>query len=78
MSLAKDFDMMSEKVIDQNMCTSHCPCYVAEVGTPNDKTHLATARYYTVSEPYLNLRGRTWNSSTKGDTDYIPFTWTND
>lgn len=78
--LAHEFDELSEKVIDLNMCTDHCPCYVAPANTVEDQTHFATAKFHSVSEPYLNLRGRTWNLTTQTRTNesYIPLTWTTD
>jgi hypothetical protein len=75
--MAVEFDVMSEKVIDANMCTGHCPCYVAPPGTDGDETHAATARFKSVNEAYLNLRNRTWDFDTRGNTTHIPFVWTN-
>ena len=67
------------------MCTAHCPCYVTEMGvSPFDPDQQAMARYNQVNEPYLNLRNRTWNESTKAESDgrdrenYQPLVWTTD
>lgn len=73
---ARNFDRLSENVIDMNMCTGHCPCYVAPMDIANDTTHLAIGRFHSVSEPYLNLRGRTWNTTTQGNSSFVPFQWT--
>ena len=73
------FDDMSEDIIDQNMCTTHCPCYTSNIGLdPHIAANEAMIRYHSVNEPYLNLRNRTWSETSEGDNNYIPFTWTTD
>ena len=37
---------------------------------------LAYGRFEQVKEAYLNIRGRTWNATTKGNRPYVPFVWT--
>ena len=70
------------------MCSPHCPCLitgdeeeVTEDTPPSDlaiMTHMAQIRYGQVNEIYLNMRHRTWNETTKGDTKYVPLYWTSD
>ena len=34
--------------------------------------------YHQVNEAYLNRRNRTWNETTRGDRNLVPFHWTYD
>lgn len=71
------FDDLSEDIIDRNMCTPHCPCFVQETGLdPRVPGHEAMIRFHSVNEPYLNMRNRTWDNISRGDNTYIPFEWT--
>ena len=59
------------------MCTHHCPCYLAQAGNHTvEASMLAYGRFEQVNEAYMNLRGRTWNATTKGDRAFLPFVWT--
>jgi hypothetical protein len=65
---ASVFDNLSEDIIDQNMCTPHCPCFVESIGVdPHDPRHEAMSRFSQVNEPYLNMRNRTWNETTQAE-----------
>lgn len=75
-AMAREFDNLSETIIDKNMCTPNCPCYIAPRDSWGNTTHLAMMKYGSVSEPYLNLRGRTWNQTTRGNSSHVPFYWT--
>lgn len=77
---AHHFDRISQRLIDDNMCTEHCKCY-SIVSLKMDGTRNITVRrdgkfaYQNLKEEYLNRFNRSWISSVGGKK---PFVWSTD